>query len=220
VHDRRSGERREVVRTGASPLSRHELDDWYGATYARGLDARFVVLTGTEPDDVIPAQSYGRLARDLRAAGCTVIADLAGEPLACVLDAGLDVLKVSAHELVADLSALPARVSELEGRIGTIICTRAAEPSLMVAGTQAYRVEGPQVVAHDHRGAGDSFLAGLVAGLHLGLEPTDAVRLAAAAGVLNATRRGLGTGRLADVQTVAEHVDVWPGWNGTPGGTP
>ena len=61
-------------------------------------------------------------------------------------------------------------------------------------------VTPPRLEVADHRGAGDSLLAGTVAGIVGGERPRDAITLGAAAGALNVTRHGLGTG---DADTVA-----------------
>ena len=50
---------------------------------------------------VAPASIYRRLASDLGASGCAVIADLAGEFLAAVAAGGVTVLKVSDEELAS-----------------------------------------------------------------------------------------------------------------------
>ncbi len=47
VHDRRSGERREIARMDAIPLSRHEVDEFYGSALVESLDAEVCVLLGS-----------------------------------------------------------------------------------------------------------------------------------------------------------------------------
>ncbi len=81
VHDRRDGERVVVAETPPDPLSRHELDELYGAALVGGLEAGVCVLGGAGPWDppIIPAEVYGRLARDLRANDVRVVADLDGD---------------------------------------------------------------------------------------------------------------------------------------------
>jgi 1-phosphofructokinase len=70
------------------------------------------------------------------------------------------------------------------------------------------RVTPPELEAVDHRGAGDSMSAGLAAGHLLGLKPLDAVRLGAAAGAGNVTRRGLGSGSSELIAELLQLVDV------------
>ena len=100
IHDRRSGERVEVAFTPAGHLGRHDVDELYGITLASGLDADVTLLSGVQPEQILDADVYRRLAGDLRANGRTVIADLTGAPLAAALAGGLAVLKLSHEELL------------------------------------------------------------------------------------------------------------------------
>ena len=47
-------------------------------------------------------------------------------------------------------------------------------------------------------------------GLARGMPVRDAVRLGMAAGALNVTRRGLGTGTRPEIERLAEHVTIEP----------
>ena len=76
VHDRRNGKRVEVAAVASPPLSRHEEDELFGVAVTAGLECGVMLLTGSDPDDVVPADVYRRLAGDLRRNGCTVLADL------------------------------------------------------------------------------------------------------------------------------------------------
>ena len=83
-------------------LTRHELDDLYGATLVEALTAEVTVLSGPQGDGVIDDDVYRRLAMDIRGNGGTVVADLSGSRLDAVLAGGVDVLKVSEEELERD----------------------------------------------------------------------------------------------------------------------
>lgn len=70
------------------------------------------------------------------------------------------------------------------------------------------RVVGPRLEPVETRGAGDSLTAGVAAGLARGLPLLDAVAIGAAAGALNVTRRGLGTGVREQIEQLTELVAV------------
>jgi len=221
IHDRRDGDRVAVAETPPDPLGRHELDDLYGAALVAGLEARVAVLAGPGPwaTPVVPADTYRRLAGDLRANGTPVVADLSGEPLARALEGGVTVLKASHEDLAAD-GRLPGGEAGDEGEVlaamrrlrregaDHVLVTRAEEPALALVDGTALSLRPPALAVVDHRGAGDSMTAGLAAGLARGLDLRDALRLGAAAAGLNVTRRGLATGERREIERLAGHVEL------------
>ncbi len=218
VHDRRSGSRAEIAEEPGTPLTRHELDELYGLALAEGLRAGTAVLSGPAHPSVVDPQVYRRLATDLRANGCTVIADLSGEHLEAVLSAGLDLVKVSHEELIeggrADddsPAALRAALHRLhdDGAAAALV-SRAGAGALALLDDEAYEVVMPALEAAETRGAGDSMTAGTVAVLAQGGTLHDAVRTGVAAGALNVTRHGLGTGHADAVHVLAERVQLRP----------
>jgi 1-phosphofructokinase len=66
----------------------------------------------------------------------------------------------------------------------------------------------PRFEIADHRGAGDSLTAGVVAGIARGETVREAVTLGAAAGALNVTRHGLGTGHRDAIEGLRDQVSV------------
>jgi 1-phosphofructokinase len=215
VHDRRSGTRVEIARVDGAPLSRHEEDDLYGNTVSRAVNAGICVLTGITPPR-IAMETYARLTRDLRANSVVVIADLSGPALRAALEGGVDVVKVSHEELLRDGWAQEATDGQL--RVGAeqiraagardVVVSHADQPTLALLGDEALRVAGPQLDAREPRGAGDSMTAALAAAMVHDLDPARGLALAVAAGALNATRRGLGTGERSRIEQLAGVVDV------------
>ncbi|ROS76549.1 PfkB family carbohydrate kinase [Cellulomonas sp. PhB143] len=216
VHDRRGGERREVAVMPPHALDRHELDDLYGTVLVSALESAVCIVTGSNPPLGVPASFFGRLVRDLDASDRTVVADLSGRQAAAAAQAPGAVLKISHEELVdggfsADGSEDALRAAAralLDGGPRAVVVSRAENPTLLVTPERTYAVRTPRITTVDHRGAGDSMTAGIAVGLARGAELPDAVRLGAAAGALNVTRRGLGSGRRDQIERFAHRIKV------------
>jgi 1-phosphofructokinase len=216
VHDRRGGERKVIADVEGDPLGRHELDELYGIVLREALASGLAILSGPAGEETLPADTYRRLAADIRAGGGQVVADLAGARLQAALAGGVDVLKVSDAELQKDgllgdeseqsvFSAL-RRLRDAGAR--TVIVTRAARPLLLLDSDGLLEVTAPELEVTDTRGAGDSFTAGLCAALARGQSIRDAVVMGAAAGALNVTRHGLGTGDPESIAQLSQAVRV------------
>ncbi len=218
VQDRRDGEGFAVVETEQPPLDRHELDDLYTATVGAALEAGVCVLTGVPHDDVIPVETFRRLASDLRANGVTVVADLSGAQLRAALEGGIDLLKVSHEELLADDWAERDDLEHLSRAIDALheagathaVISRAEQPALASFGGRRSTVEAPPMEVVDHHGAGDSMTAALAVATARELPFDHALRFAAAAGCLNVTRHGLGSGNLHTIEQLTANVVVTP----------
>lgn len=215
VHDRRDGERQLVGEMAPSTLTRHDLDDLYGAALVEGLDADVCVLGGPPAPDVMPAETYERLATDLRDNGRLVVVDLSSELLDAALAGGVHVAKVSHEELLADGRApddsetsLIQAIERMAEGARHVVVTRAEKPALALLDGELVEVAGPRLEPRDHRGAGDSLTAGVAAGLARGDDIREALCLGSAAGSINVTRRGLASGTRDEIERLATHVEV------------
>jgi 1-phosphofructokinase len=214
VHDRRDGTRRELARAPGAPLSRHTLDELYSLTLGEGLRARVSVLAGVQDTRVVPADVYRRLAGDLTRNGCKVVADLAGEYLNAVLTGRPALIKVSHEQLIRDgrasddsAEALVSAMRTLRERgAESVVVSRGDQPALAMVEDDVVEVQMPNLEEADSRGAGDSMTAGVAAVLATGGDLMHAIRTGAAAGALNVTRHGLGTGRADAITGLLERV--------------
>jgi 1-phosphofructokinase len=218
VDDRRTRDRTRIATRHADLLSRHELDDLYGAALSTGLGADVAVLCGTGEAERLPADLYRRLATDLRANGTPVVADLSGTFVDAALRGGLDVLKINQSEA---LEVDDGSSSELADLVGTarrlmergaerVVLSRADDPAIAVDGEQVFELTAPTLETADHRGAGDSMTAALAVGVGAGEEWTSVLTRATAAGSANVTRHGLGTSWMSEVDALQPRVRVTP----------
>jgi 1-phosphofructokinase len=216
VHDRRAGDRDPLAATPGPRLSRHEADELYNIAIAEGISNDVVVLTGQNQFATIPPAMYGRLSRDLHANGVRIVADLTGEELAA-LDR-VDILKVAHADLLEDGDAASDNIREfivvLEDlgarKAENVVVSRAERPALAFFDGRLLEVQPPSFEAIDHHGAGDSMTAALAVALATGRDAEATLQLAAAAGALNVTRRGLGSGHRQSIEKVAHAVRVRP----------
>lgn len=216
VLDYRAGEREELVVMRSPALDRHAQDDLYGTMLVHAMDTDLAVLTGADPDLGVPDDFFGRLAKDLRVADRPVVADLSGGHVRQILEAEGVVLKISHEEMLdggfaddADVATLrDAGRRMLEEGLRALVISRAGDPTLVVTGDEARLFTAPTVSTRENKGAGDSMTAGIAVALARGESLEEAVRLGAAAGALNVTRRGLGTGRRDQIEAFAGRVEV------------
>jgi 1-phosphofructokinase len=223
VHDRRTGQRTEVAAHPGAPMVRHDIDELYNLALMEGLRAGVSILSGPADRGVVRTDAYRRLAADLTANGVRVIADLSGGYLTAALVGGaefggLDFVKVGHEDMLKDGrvpdDSVPAlldagRRIRAEGARSVLI-SRAAEPALLLSGDRAVQVRVPRLQVTEHRGAGDSMTAGVAAVLAGGGDIDEAVRTGAAAGSLNVTRHGLGTGRAEAIHELLTRVRLEP----------
>ena len=71
-----------------------------------------------------------------------------------------------------------------------------------------YSVEVPQMSVVDVRGAGDSMTAAFAVAVGAGMSAIDGLQLGGAAGAVNVTRHGLGSGRAEAIEQIRGNVGV------------
>lgn len=214
INDRRDGERKAVANVKPPRLDRHEVDDLYNAILAEGLKCGTVVITGVPDGEVLPVEFFCRLVNDFHSNGVKTVADVSGTILDAI-EGGLTLLRASSEELI-DLGLakedtqdeMLAAMEKLRGKAENIVIGRAGAGCLALLDGKFFEAKVPNLSTRDHTGAGDSMTAACAVALAAGMSHPDALRLATAAAAMNVTRHGRGTGKLQDIEVLAERVDI------------
>lgn len=150
-----------------------------------------VVLSGSLPPGLAPS-ALRDLARALRDAGGSVVADTSGAPLAELAEAalGLKVLRMDmaeAEELVGRKLATAEDTADVgsdlvaAGAADIAILARGAEGSVLATKTERWFAPAADVPVVSVTGAGDSFVAGATLALARGMDLPDVLRWGACA---------------------------------------
>jgi len=217
VVDRRSGEREFVAQAFADPPSRHELDDLFSITCAAALNAKVLMVCGALPQDSVPLEFFGNLAKDVRAASETkIVTDISAPQLDAVLDGQPDIVKLddwqlavsTRRELSSDDVIWGACAEIIERGARMVVFTRGDKPSLVSTADRRWELTPPRFEGGASEGSGDSMVGSMCAALARGLDIEDVLRLGAAAGATNFLRHGLGSGDRAVVEELVQRVEL------------
>ena len=159
------------VNAPGRPLSPAELDALVAAVQAALPGADWLVGCGSLPDGA-PAGLYATLTGLARAAGVRVAVDTSGPPLQAAVGARPDLIKPNLAELVELVGRPLATVDQVitaadEVRAHgprTVIVSLGAHGALLVDGGEPLLAVPPKVAARSDVGAGDTLLAGFLAG--------------------------------------------------------
>ncbi len=161
------------------------------------VDGGYAVLTGSLPPG-LPGDTYTRLAAALAARGARVVLDMQGDALREVLSSRPFLIKPNRYELEQLVGrALPTLGAVREAACGVqaagvehVCVSLGADGALLAHANGVWHGHAPRVAVRSTVGAGDSMLAGLVAGLARGDSPADALRLGLACGSGTAAQPG------------------------------
>lgn len=202
-----------LAQSAPGPLDRHELDSLYSSVLASALRTSLCVLAGVEPSDILDADTFRRMTTDLRSAGVTVVADLAGDQMRAAAEGGVDLLKVSDEELIepgADVDDIRRAARDLHalGARQVVVSRAEAGAYVLASGGEECLLRGPTLEVVNPRGAGDAMTGALGAMLARGADRLTAIRTAVAASALNVTRHGMATGEPDAIARLSEEVTL------------
>ncbi len=177
----------------------------------------YVVLSGSFPPGV-PPEFVHDVAQVVANRGSKLLVDTSGAPLREAVKAKVAVLKPSETELAALVGEdpedpnfdIPAAAREVVSRgVGAILVSIGPEGAYVVGeeGDEAM-IRPPKIDAESTVGAGDSTVAGLVAGLSRGVPLVGAARLGVACGTGTCRHPGSKLFTLEDINELMPHVKV------------
>ena len=178
-------------------------------------NAKVLVLAGTLTPNA-PADFYGRCVQAAVEAKVPVILDAKGPPLEKALGRKPTVIKPNLGELehtvgraLESQEAVRSAVRELIA-LGPqwAVITAGSKPTVVSDGKQFWTITGPKLNALNPIGSGDSFNAGLAAGVARGQSMLESARLGMACGAANALTQFAGHVKLEDVQRLLDQIHV------------
>lgn len=148
---------------------------------------RWFVLAGSAPPGLGPSH-FGAIIRSIKAGGAHVAVDSSGETLTEALRSGADLVKPNQHELAeqvgcdpADPAACIAAAHQLQrSSVPNVILSLGAAGAVFLTPDGAVRAIPPPTRVVSSVGAGDSLLAGYLAGIATKMALPDRARLAGA----------------------------------------
>lgn len=170
----------------------------------------YVVVSGSLPPG-LPDDAVAQVADRVRTMGARLVLDTSGTPLRHGVEAGVSWIKPNLAEFQAlvgeelphdrDQQRAARRLLEA-GRVEGVLLSLGAGGALLVTAQGAHHLPSPVVPIRSKVGAGDSMVAGLVAGLARGWTPLEAARLGVAAGAAAVMTEGTELSHADDVRTL------------------
>lgn len=182
--------------------------EWRAAVSAvatSGRDTEFVVVSGSLPPGV-PAAVIDEIGAVAHRLGARLVVDSSGPALRAAVDAGAFLVKPNRRELAElagagpELDVAAAARGLLDRGVHAVVVSLGSDGALLVAHDVEVHVPTAPVAVVSAVGAGDSTLAGILAGLVEGRSPADALRLGMAAGAAACLTGGSELCRPADVR--------------------
>jgi 6-phosphofructokinase 2 len=176
----------------------------------------YVVLSGSFPPGV-PDDLVEQIRAVTNERDAALLVDTSGPPLKVAADIGVEVLKPSREELAFLVGAaeLPteadvlAAADEVLGRgVRSLVVSLGGEGCYVASASHRAWLRPPQVDVASTVAAGDSLVAGLVAGLSRGLPLIESARLGVAAGTGTCLYPGSELFTTVDIARITPQIEV------------
>lgn len=200
---------------GIGPKVTEEALDQVSEALLRFSENGIGVLTGSIPQGV-HRTVYAQLVRQLREQGDRAVVDAQSSLLQAALPERPFLIKPNRYELellcgrklpTLEGVAKEAQLLHEEG-VAHVCVSLGGEGALLVDESGTYYARAPQVRVISTVGAGDSMVAGLVAGLAGGQDPQDVLRLGVACGSATAAKPGTEIFAAPEVTQLLDEVKV------------
>ena len=213
VRDTSAGDQYRFVMPGPE-VTDAEMDHFFEELRNLVPVPEYIVASGSLPPG-IPAEIMKTLAATVRDMGARLIADTSGNPLRMAAEQGVFLLKPNMNELRdltgADVSTEDAQEKALNELIDRGACEVAvlslgAAGVLLTTSDTQKRLRAPSVPIASRVGAGDSMVAGILAGFRRGYDIRNAVLLGVAAGSAAVMTKGTALCRCQDAERLYENL--------------
>ncbi|MGD7042917.1 1-phosphofructokinase [Jeotgalibacillus proteolyticus] len=207
----KTGQETEI--NGAGPaITEQNLDSFLTSLDQYG-EGDTLVLAGSIPSSLPPAL-YGTLAKRATSRGMKVVIDAEKALLEPALHSPLYFIKPNHHELgeyfgveinsIEDAFAYGKKLLSYD--IENIMISMAGDGALLLTKEASYRAEVPKGKVKNSVGAGDSSVAGFLAGKERGLPIEEAFRLSVATGSATAFSEGLAAA--GEIERLVQDVTI------------
>jgi len=209
----------EILEPG-QPITSQELERLriaYETALRREAGKKTAILSGSLPPGV-SEDYYATLIGLGHQCGCSVFLDTSGEPLRLALKAHPDFVKPNQQEAEWLSGCVIGGPPSAESALKSILSAgaRAGAISLGADGLiwrstneeKTLFAKVPQITVRSSVGSGDASLAGFAFADNQGLEPAEALRLAAACGAANCLAEGPGRARAGDIAKLKKEIRV------------
>ena len=175
----------------------------------------YIIFSGSLPRG-LPEDAYAQLIKMVQKTGVKVVLDTSGPVLKASLSAKPYMIKPNREELAALLNKRTVSDDDIletvqqwgKQGISLSVVSLGKDGAIVFCDGTAFKVLPPVIEPVNPVGSGDSFVAGMVAGLYLGYDMAKTIELATAAAAANALEQKAGNVDLNKVEALKKEVKI------------